>query len=153
MFAEEKIENKRILPFLSKYYYSIEAIDDTERILKELEVYKGNNKIIEQVNLLDRYKTSFYYLYKHYEKVGSYSTPFTTMKIVNASDTTIGIGIYNAAELQGKALWITGSSKKLIGIQIETYIEKDTITKMYKVMPSKNGKINPFDYEELELDK
>ncbi len=150
MFAEGKIENKRILPFLYKYYYSREEIDNTEKILKELEEYKGNNEIIKQVDFIDRYQTSFYYLYKHYETVGSYSTPFTMMNIVNATDTTIGIGFYNAKGLTSKVGWMTDASKKLMGIKLETYIQEDTITKIYKVIPSKNGKINPFDYEEIE---
>ena len=153
MLVEGKIENESVLPFLYKNYYSVEAgreVDDTKKILKELEVYKGNNQIIKQVNFLNCYQTSFYYLYKHYERVGSYSTPYSTMDIVNASDTTIGMGVYNAAELQSKVWWMKDPSNILRGIKVEIYTEGDTITKMYKVIRSQNAKPRPFDYEEIK---
>ncbi|WP_338815726.1 hypothetical protein V9L05_22215 (plasmid) [Bernardetia sp. Wsw4-3y2] len=157
MFVKEKIENERVLPFLWKYYYSMEVgreIDGTEKILKKLEEYEGGSEIVKQVNFLNRYQTAFYHLYEHYNKIGEYSRRFTKTRIVNASDTTLGfeLGFYDDYFIipRSKAWWITGSSNKLTGIQTETYIERDTITKMYKVIPSKNGKINPFDYEEVE---
>lgn len=158
MLTEGKIENERILPFLYKNYYSVEVrdeVDDTEKILKELKEYKGRNEMIKQVNFIDRYQTSFYYLYKHYEKIGDFRIRFTQTNIVNASDTTLGfefIGSYDdyIIEPQNKVRWGTDSSKNLNLISVEIYIEEDTIKKMYKVIPSKNGKPNPFDYEERE---
>jgi hypothetical protein len=158
MFAEEKIENERILPFLYKNYYSLEVgkeVDDTEKILQELEVYKGNNEMIKQVNFIDRYQTSFYYLYKHYEKIGDYGIRFTKTNIVNVSDTTLGfefIGSYDDYIIapRNEVGWNRDSLNNLKYFRVNTYKQEDTITKMYKVISSKNGKPNPFDYEERE---
>ena len=158
MFTEEKIENERILPFLYKNYYSLEVkdeVDDTEKILKELKEYKGRDEMIQQVNFIDRYQTSFYYLYKHYEKIGDFRIRFTQTNIVNASDTTLGfefIGSYDdyVTTSRSEVGFNTDSLNNLIYLRVNIYIQEDTITKMYKVIPSKNGKPKPFDYEEIE---
>ncbi|WP_375560397.1 hypothetical protein ACE193_22290 [Bernardetia sp. OM2101] len=158
MFAEAKIENQRILPFLYKEYYSMEVmkeVDDTEKILKELKEYKGNNEIIEQVNFLDRYQTSFGYLYKHYEKIGDFRIRFAKTNIVNASDTTLGfefVGSYDDYIIppENKVMWALNSFGDVALIDVETHTKEDTVRKRYKVIPSKNDKINPFDYEERE---
>ncbi len=159
MFAEGKMENERILPFLYKDYYSLEAmkeVDDTEKILKELEEYKGSNEMIKQVNFIDRYQTSFYYLYKHHEQIGDFRLRFMKTNIVNASDTTLGFefegGVYDnyIIEPQNEVRWSTDSSKNLNFIFVKTYTKEDTVRKIYKVIPSKNAKPNPLDYEEIE---
>lgn len=158
MFAEGRIENQRILPFLSKYYYSRETVDDTEKILQDLEEYKGSNQTVKQVNLVSRYQTSLYHLYNHYNKLGSAcNMRFTETLIMNVSDTTLGfafMGFYDdyVVEPDTRVWWITGDSKKLIGIKTETYLGEDTIKKMYKVIPSKSGKPNPFDYKEIDFE-
>ncbi|WP_338815727.1 hypothetical protein V9L05_22220 (plasmid) [Bernardetia sp. Wsw4-3y2] len=158
MFVKGKIENERILPFLRTHYYSMGEVNDTKKILKGLEIYKGNNKMLQQVNLIDRYQTSFYYLYEHHKEIGDFRIRYSKTNIINVSDTTLGfefLGRYEGVVLtpENKVYWMMDSSKKLIGIKTDTYTKEDTITKMYKVIPSKNGKINPFDYEEVELDK
>ncbi|WP_291728562.1 hypothetical protein, partial [Bernardetia sp.] len=156
MFTEGKIENNRILPFLHKYYYSERG--DTEKFLRKLKEYKGNNQIVKQVNLVSRYQTSLYYLYNHYNKLGSASPMrLTETLIMNVNDTTLGLafmGLYDnyILEPQNKVWWMTDDSKNLIGIKVETYIKGDTIEKMYKVTPQKNGKPNPFDYEKIDFD-
>ena len=158
MFAEGKIENELILPFLSKNYYSRETtIDDTEKILQELEEYKGNNQIVKQVNLVSRYQTSLYHLYNHYNKLGSAcNMRFTEILIVNVSDTTLGLAmdLYDDYVVEPRIVrvnWSTDSSKKLERIYVEASIKNDTVKKLYKVIPPKNGKPNPFDYEEIEM--
>ncbi len=152
----------------------IEILPDSSKVaFKEEQKQKfvtTKSQIVKEIHKLNLHQNTYRPLYTEYMKIGSFGGHFSTICIIQESDSTFGfygVGFPLEMELPKQTIELIYNYKKQdynwklffpkdynytkpIIFQINTYTKTDTTRKRYQIKPQKGKKLKPFEYEEIE---